>query len=122
MQLFTIVNRSSKTLEGVWDGKHYDLLPGKKYAFPEIQALKFREQNPVMGSEDQRTGQKEYLIGIEELKDDCSPIEQSDSIELAQRLDPSEIKVVRGKGGLYAEERHATLPVDGIVKTAFVKP
>lgn len=115
--IFTLVNRTSKILTGVWDGRHYDLKPGK-HAFPEIQALKFKDQNPLMGSEDVRTGQRDYLIGIEELNDDCSPIEQSNEIELQKREDKSTIKVVKGKSGLYAEERHASLPLD----SNFVKP
>ena len=116
-QIFTLVNRTSKTLEGVWDGRHYDIAPGK-HAFPEIQALKFKEQNPLMGSEDYRTGQKEYLIGIEELNDDCSPIEQSDEPELMKRQDKAAVQVVKGKAGLYATERHASLPLD----SNFVNP
>ena len=27
MEMVTLVNRSSKTLSGTWDGRHYDLQP-----------------------------------------------------------------------------------------------
>jgi hypothetical protein len=120
-KLFTIVNRTSRTLKGVWDGRHYDLEPGK-HSFPELQALKFKEQNPRMGTEDPSTLQCDYLIGIEELNDDCSPIEQTDEIErwrtAAQRKGMKNQPVGVVKSGLYASERHSALPLD----STFVKP
>lgn len=116
MQFVTLVNRSSKTLQGTWDGKHYDLAPGK-HSFPEIQAMKFKEQNPVMGSEDPRTLMKEYLMGIVELGDNCEPIEQSAAIELWDRNklgNADDVKVIRGNG-LYSQQLDKTpaLPFDG---------
>lgn len=100
----TLVNRTSKPLQGLWDGKRYDIGPGK-HEFPEYKAIKFKEQNPVMGSENPYTLEKLYLIGIIEHGDDVSPIEQSDAIE---RFDRSKVKtarpveVVPGETGLYA--------------------
>lgn len=118
-EFVTLVNRTSKTLEGLWDGKHYELKPGK-HAFPDTLAQKFKEQNPLMGSEDPGTGQMEYLMGIEEHNDDCSPIEQAAKIERWDRnkMTGPAVDVVKGKGGLFASERNASLPIEG----AFVKP
>ena len=124
MNYVTLVNRSTKTLKGTWDGRHYDIAPGT-HMFPEVQALKFKEQNPLMGSEDPYTLQKQYLMGIVELKDDCSPIEQSDKVEIWDRSKMSaskqNVEVVHGDG-LYSQRRDgsAPLPVDG--HSNFTKP
>jgi len=119
MQYVTLVNRTSKPLEGTWDGKHYVLAPGK-HAFPEIQAMKFKEQNPLMGSEDPRTLERQSLLGIVENGDDISPIEQTDNIE---RWDRKKLNIdgpvtIVTNGGLYSTEKHATLPLD----SSFVTP
>lgn len=103
-QLVTLVNRSSKTLEGTWDGKHYKIAPGK-HSFPLHMALKFKDQNPVMGSLDPQTLHIDYLLGIEEEGDDLFPIEQSQAVEKWDRsrltgARPSEI--VPGDNGLYS--------------------
>lgn len=104
MQLLTIVNRTTKSLEGIWDGRHYAIPPGRS-AFPVVQAEAFKRQNPVMGSEDPRTGEVQYLIGIEDQFDDCSPLEQSDAIERWDRknLGPGSqnVEVVAGRNGIY---------------------
>lgn len=100
MQMVTLVNRTSKMLECVWDGRHYDIGPGE-HAFPEIQALKFKEQHPLMGSEDPRTLNKIYLMGIKENNDDCSPLEQSEQLTLqdvTEKIKSGELKVIRGNG------------------------
>lgn len=100
MRYVTLVNRSSKILEGTWDGKHHNIHPGKN-SFPETMAQKFKEQNPVMGSQDPYSLELQYLCGIEEDGDDCSPIEQSDRIELLDRSklrNPIPVVVVQGNG------------------------
>lgn len=119
MKMLTLVNRSSKSLKGTWDGKHYDIDPGR-HSFPQFQAEKFKEQNPIMGTLDARTGQAQYLIGIEEYNDDCSPIEQSTVIERWDRksVGGPDIEVVKAKGGLFQHEKQTPLPVEN----AFVKP
>lgn len=113
-QVFTLVNRTSKTLNGTWDGRTYDLTPGK-HSFPEIQAVKFKDQNPLMGSLDPYTGNMIYLIGIEDLNDDCSPIEQSDAIEQWDRKKLGGLPVeVRPASGIpFANERHNPLTKPG---------
>lgn len=115
-EFVTLVNRTSTVLHGVWDGRHYDMNPGQ-HTFPEIQALKFKEQNPIMGSEDPYTLQKEYLIGIVEHKDDISPVEQTSNIERWNRsrlVGAKPVEVVRGNG-LYAPavDGKSNLPTDG---------
>jgi hypothetical protein len=121
MQFVTLVNRTSKMLECTWDGRHYDIGPGE-HSFPEIQALKFKEQHPLMGSEDPRTLNKIYLMGIKELNDDCTPLEQSKSLtlqDMSEKLDKGEVKVVRGNG-LYNPFTDGSLPLTN--DSSFVKP
>lgn len=117
----TLVNRSSKTLKGVWDGRQYDLAPGK-HSFPEFQAIKFKEQNPILGTEDPYSLQKDYLMGIVEFGDPIDPAEQSDQIslmDLREKIKSGEYKVVKASG-LYSPARdgNAPLPMD----SNFVKP
>lgn len=116
-ELVTIVNRSTKTLTGTWNGRHY-LLEGKKsYSFPRVIAEKFRNQNPVMGSEDPRTLQTDYLIAITEDGDDTTPIEQSGAVEKWDRKklpkSAQNVDVVPGSTGLFsARDVQANLPTD----------
>lgn len=126
MEFVTLINRSSKTLMGTWDGRHHEITPGK-HSFPEIQALKFRDQHPIMGTENPMTLQKQYLIGIVELGDDVSPIEQSDSValeDLRDKIASGELKLVRGNG-LFSQRDVTPSPfasTGGPVETTFVKP
>lgn len=120
----TAVNRSSKPLKYTWTGIHYEMKPGKHF-IPEQNALAFKNQNPIMGSDDETTGNFQYLVGIEEepYSDDCSPVEQADLIELYNRKhlrDALPVMVVAGKAGMYAPRgQGAALPIDG---TGFVDP
>lgn len=125
MNVVTLVNRTSKSLKGTWDGRHYDIVPGK-HSFPEIQAVKFKEQNPLMGSEDYYSGEKQYLIGIEEHGDPLTPIEQSDSLTLAnitEKLASGEYKIVKGNG-LFSVNDKVPNPLmpHGPAEGTFVKP
>ena len=112
-QYVTLVNRTKKaTLQGTWDGRRYEIKPGKN-AFPEIMARKFKDQLPVMGSEDPKSLERLYLVGIEEDGDDCSPIEQSDAASLMdiKKIDgASTLKT--SAGGLYNHEKHSAQPID----------
>lgn len=105
MEYVTLVNRTSKTLKGTWDGKHYEIVPGKN-EYPVIQAEAFRRQNPLMGSQDPFTMEMQYLVGIVEQGDEITPLEQSSSIELmdrAQMAGARPTEVVRGNtGGMYS--------------------
>lgn len=122
----TCVNRSSKPLNLCWNGVHSVLSPGK-HSLPEYLANAAQRQNPIMGSDDPITGNLEYLVGIEENGDDCSPIEQSDEIELFNRgkmKNAVPVMIVAPRSGLYAQERHSTIASapGGAVETFFDKP
>jgi len=120
MEFVTLVNRSTKTLRGVWDGRIHELKPGK-HSFPEIQAIKFKEQNPVMGSQDPATGYQDFLIGIVELGDNCEPIEQSSAVERwdREKIAGPPVQVVAGKGKFSPVlDAQPGLPLD----SSFVRP
>lgn len=117
----TLVNRSSKPVTGTWDGRHYILAPGK-HSFPQYIAVKFRDQNPVMGSLDPQTGHIDSLLGIEEEGDDLFPIEQTGAIEKWDRkrltgARPTE--VVPGDNGLYSRSSLGTVPLPDASDTSF---
>lgn len=124
--MVTLVNRTSKTLTGTWDGRKYPITPGK-HEFPDYKAFKFRDQNPQMGSENVRTGHIEYLCGIVEEGDDISPIEQND--EAVEKWDrktlggSKQVEVVPGDNGLYSRSQLAPgpTPTSGAVRTEFTK-
>lgn len=120
MEHVTLINRTTKNLEGIWDGRYYTLAPGK-HSFPRTMAEKFQQQNPVMGTQNKYSGEIQYLIGIEENGDDCSPTEQSNAIsleDLSEKIASGELKVVKGNGMYGFADRTAPLPPDN----AFVKP
>lgn len=123
MRFVTAVNRTSKTLQGCWDGKHYEILPGKN-AFDEQRARAARLQNPIKGSDDPLTGNLQYYVGVEEDGDDCSPVEFSQNIELYQSLRSKAVPVmiVPGKAGMYAGEFAPLPPGGGVVDGGFAKP
>lgn len=123
MQYLTIFNRSSKNLNGTWNGRQYTIAPGK-HEYPEAQAIKFKEQNPVMGSEHPYTLDKEYLIAIVDYNEDCSPIEQSGAVERIDRSkvfgSAANVEVIQGDG-LYAPQRDKA-PLPPIVGAVFEDP
>ncbi len=119
-EIVTVVNRTSKPVNGTWDGKPNTIKAHGKAAFPISVAEAFKRQNVVMGSEDPYTGSMEYLVGIEEQGDDLSPIEQTVKITRMNRapLKKNE-EVVKGENGIYSVRDVAqSLPLD----SAFVKP
>jgi hypothetical protein len=121
-QYVSLVNRSSKVLEGTWDGRSYKLTPGK-HSFPEAMAVKFKEQNPIMGSLDPYSLDLDYLIGIEEHGDPLTPIEQSTKAELLDRSKMDSVAalaevITTSVGRLYANEKSSALPGDN----GFVTP
>lgn len=121
MNYVTLVNRSSKTLEGKWDGRPYEIKPGEN-AFPELIALKLKEQNPILGTEDPRTGAKDYLCGIKELNDPITPVEQSDAIALSSetmaKIRSGELRIIKGNGLYSPRDDRSPLPTVG----GFEKP
>lgn len=122
MLYVTLINRTSKTLGGTWDGRSYELAPGK-HSFPEAIAVKFKEQNPIKGTLDPYSGDREYLMGIVEYNDPTTPIEQSDAVELLDRskmdtIAKQAVVIQTLAGRLYQSEKSAPLPTDN----AFVSP
>lgn len=107
--LVTLVNRTTKPLEGTFDGQvvripagYVDDGTGKivraldQYGAPIVTTLPanvaaiVKSQNPMMGTQDPlNPAPDDYLIGVEKWpagrKDDLSHVEQSDSIELIDR-------------------------------------
>lgn len=123
MELVTVVNRTSKKLQGTWDGRHYDIQPGSS-AHPRLVAEAFKRQNTKNGSENPRTGDITYLVGIKEDGDDCSPMEQDyNAVERWDRstmpLKQQNVEIVPGDNGIFsARDVRRSLPLD----SSFVKP
>ena len=126
MRHVTLVNRTEKTLRGVWDGRHYDIAPGT-HSFPEVQALAFKNQNPVMGSENPQTGEITYKLGIVDDGDPITPLTPQVGPEAVERWDRSKLvgakpsQIVDGDNGLYGGRRalqDLPLPADA----GFVTP
>lgn len=114
----TIVNRTKGVLEGTWDGRHYEIPTGES-SWTEYQAMAFKRQNPIMGTQDQRTLSMQYLIGIKEHGDPITPTEQSDAIELWSADSHSRpVEVRPGRGLSSAREIHSGQPSG----TNFVAP
>lgn len=70
----TLVNRTDRPVEGVYDSRTHVFPPHAKVEVEKFKAVKFVDQNPVMGSENPRTGEMIYKMGIVELRMDCSPL------------------------------------------------
>jgi hypothetical protein len=118
----TLKNRSSKTLTGRFDGKQHSFPPGYSGQWPENQALKFKEQNPVMGSEDYFSGYKEYLMAIVEHKDDDSPIEQTEAPERWSRAGTNDNTIiVKGRGYHPVQDRGRPAPSMEGVRTESIE-
>lgn len=122
MEFVTVVNRTSKPLEGIWDGRRKSYPPGETPNVPLAIAEAVRRQNVLMGSADPyEMNVAEYLIGIPELKHDCSPIEQSDEVERWDRtLVPGGRSAVTMKTGRRPETFQTRDPLSTI--SAFEAP
>lgn len=109
-ELVTLVNRSSRALDGMWDGRTYTIQANAEIQVPVTIAEAIKRRNPIMGSDDPHTGQLQYLVGIKEQGDDCTPVEQSKEIELfsSQRLRGAvPVMIIPGIGGLYSRNEVA---------------
>jgi hypothetical protein len=69
-----LINRTSRVLTFVADGKQYELTPGENYGFNSAQARFAKAQNPLMGSEDYHTLRTESLVAIKGSKDPVDEI------------------------------------------------
>ena len=123
MRYLTLFNRTSRVLEGMWDGRVHLIQPGRNQ-FPEVIAWKFRDQHPLMGSQDPYSLEKQYLCTIEEEGEPTSPLEQSDSIELLDRSklrNPIPVVVVQGQG-LYSPHQDGRGAPQVDTNMGFIKP
>lgn len=107
-RLVSVVNRSTKPIDGMFDGQPVILKPGYKVeldekkkpsivgagpggaafsdSLPYFAAELLKRQNPVMGTEDPEAPNVfDSLVGIVEWGDDISHLEQSKAIERLDR-------------------------------------
>ncbi len=119
----TVVNRTTKTLKGVWNGRHFDITPGK-HGYPLIVAEAIKRQNPIMGSGNDWT-EALYLVGIEEFGDDVSPIEQSPAVERMNSAvlhGDKQMTPVMKPTGMYSRNEMRPIEVNSPVESSFEKP
>lgn len=81
MDSVTVVNRTSGSLEALWDGRVH-IIPVGESIQPWLVALAAQRQNVLMGSQDPRENYNDFggmvsLIAIREQRDDESPLEQN---------------------------------------------
>lgn len=119
MRYVTAVNRSSKPLRCTYNGQRHTLPPGKNY-LPEVMAYAFKNQNPIMGSDDMY-GNLSSLVGIEEDLDDTSPAEQTDKIELFNRDEGQHVIIMPARGGLFRPGSESRIAVQGPAAGNFTK-
>lgn len=135
--LVTCVNRSTKPLEGTFDGQIIVFPPGyvddgtgnivravDGHGAPVVTMLPanvaaiVKAQNPIMGTQDVLSAAPdEYLIGVEKWPagraDDVSHVEQSDAIEIIDRSSiadgsrQTDAEVVKSRGGRRTREKVA---------------
>jgi hypothetical protein len=82
-----VINRTSRPLSYIADGRVYTLQPGVNI-IPSTHVRFAKSQNPVMGSEDYYTLSFDSLIGVDG-KDDCSPIPDELLESAIERFDRS---------------------------------
>ena len=126
MQYVTLKNRVGEPLTGTWDSRQYIIPPEGLKDVPKDRAVKFILQNPVMGSEDPRTGSIIYKLGLEESQSEF-PIDPLDAEfikswenpfgERWKRPDATRFESQHARGGLFASEwRNAMSPAGGFVR------
>lgn len=113
--IVTVVNRTSKTLKGTYNGRPYDIPPGEsRYGIEEARF--FRAQNPIMGRGtplEMWSSRDDSLIGIKELGDPCDPVEQTDA---PQRWDSDMVNgfgrwnIVTSRAGYAPEQARQQVP------------
>jgi hypothetical protein len=107
MDTVTVINRTSKPLEALWDGHRHKIPVGESLQ-PWLVAQAAQKQNVLMGSADPNENYSDFgtmisLVAIREQDDDESPIEQSTKIERWDRRympgGEQAIRVVQGRIG-----------------------
>lgn len=95
MEIVTVVNRTSRPVEGIFDGQVIMIPAHGRTSMLKNAAELVKRQNPVMGSEDPADIRSaDFLVGVVEWGDDLSPIEQSDKEE---RFDRSLVESTEGR-------------------------
>lgn len=120
----TVVNRSTQKLSGTWDGKPYDFAPLSETPHVPYRAAKaLKSQHPVNGTVGANMIGRKFLLGIKELNDDCSPLEQVEGAELIDpvQLHGEPLPLVKGKGAhmLPGETQGARPRNPGAVEASF---
>lgn len=121
-----LVNRTSKTLLGTWNGREYKIAPGKN-EFPRAQAEKFVTQHPKMGTRDPYTGYTEFLLGVVENGQDITPCEQDPSAltldDIREKLKTGEYQIIKGNGTFQPQGMDRPSPIAvHIQDVGFEKP
>jgi len=113
----TLINRTSKPVRAMFDGQRFVFKPGPNPGVPIVVVQYAKDQNPVMGTQDRYEYEgSQYLVGVPEWGDDCSPIEQSDAIERLDRTtieDEGKTAVPGPKVRVRRSEAINRLPDDG---------
>ena len=124
MEYVTLVNRTSKSLNGTWDGKQIVIAPGEKM-LPRLVAEAVKRQNPKMGTQGSELFDVVYLCGIKEYGDPLEPVEQSNSKEL---MDPKilhgakRMMEVAGETSMYRTRQSVAADLPPMSEVAFEKP
>lgn len=103
--LVVLINRTSKDLSYRYDGIDEILTPGENPGIPRNHVFYAKDQNKRMGSEN-FYNPKDYvcLVAVKGTKDDATPIEQSDALQVINREDKNE------RDGQVSESRRAAGP------------
>ncbi len=124
MEFVTLVNRTSKFLNGTWNGKQFKVAPGPQ-TFPMRTAQAIKAQNPKMGTQGSEIFDVEYLCGIKELGDDVSPTEQSDAKELMNSKvlhGNKRMMEVQGETSMYRTRQSVAADLPNMNVAGFEKP
>ena len=115
LTIVTVVNRTSRALEGVFDSQQFYFPPNSEVSLLASAAEMCKRQNIQMGSRNpQDPREAVYLLGLREWGDDISPIEQrTDVIEGMDRsLLDEDAQHVEVRGGRRRRSRaEVALPV-----------
>jgi hypothetical protein len=105
METVTVVNRTNRPLNAVFDGEDY-VIPVGESLLPKHVVPYAKRQNPVMGSMDPHRPQSvQFLLGVKGTKDPITPVkEDGNAIELIDRSEmPGVAHRIAGKH-IYREE------------------
>lgn len=93
--IYTLKNRYKEPFTGMYDGELYEIRD--QLAVPDFIALHLRNQSII--KDNPITGQREFSLGIVELRDDLSTLDEL-PIETLDRTDMDMSKVVYRQSGI----------------------